>query len=84
MKKYVPSWHDEEVKALSDLATGFFEREVLAHNETSLTAGSTNRDEMPISASNAGIREVRNGRHASWNRALPASMTARARSSLEL
>ncbi|MFF2109270.1 acyl-CoA dehydrogenase family protein [Rhodococcus koreensis] len=34
MKKYVPSWHDEEVKALSDLAAGFFEREVIAHNET--------------------------------------------------
>ena len=34
MKKYVPSWHDEEVKALSDLAAGFFEREVVAHNET--------------------------------------------------
>ncbi|MGW5151487.1 acyl-CoA dehydrogenase family protein [Rhodococcus koreensis] len=34
MKKYVPSWHDEEVTALSDLAAGFFEREVVAHNET--------------------------------------------------
>ncbi|MFC9840660.1 acyl-CoA dehydrogenase family protein [Rhodococcus sp. NPDC127530] len=34
MKKYVPSWHDEEVKALSDLAAEFFEREVVAHNET--------------------------------------------------
>lgn len=33
MKKYVPSWHDDEVRALSELATGFFEREVVANNE---------------------------------------------------
>ncbi|QHE66720.1 acyl-CoA dehydrogenase family protein [Rhodococcus sp. WAY2] len=33
MRKYVPSWHDDEVRALSDLAAGFFEREVVAHNE---------------------------------------------------
>ncbi|MBC2639249.1 MULTISPECIES: acyl-CoA dehydrogenase family protein [unclassified Rhodococcus (in: high G+C Gram-positive bacteria)] len=33
MKKHVPSWHDDEVKALSELAVGFFEREVVAHNE---------------------------------------------------
>ncbi|MFC9554679.1 acyl-CoA dehydrogenase family protein [Rhodococcus sp. NPDC056960] len=33
MKKHVPSWHDDEVKALSELAVGFFEREVVAHHE---------------------------------------------------
>ncbi|MHA4851075.1 acyl-CoA dehydrogenase family protein [Rhodococcus sp. MSC1_016] len=33
MKKHVPSWHDDEVGALSELATGFFEREVVAHND---------------------------------------------------
>ncbi|AQA22454.1 acyl-CoA dehydrogenase, N-terminal domain protein [Rhodococcus sp. MTM3W5.2] len=33
MKKYLPSWHDDEVSALSELAAGFFEREVVAHNE---------------------------------------------------
>ncbi|GAA4479555.1 acyl-CoA dehydrogenase family protein [Rhodococcus olei] len=33
MKKYVPTWHDDEVRALSELAVGFFEREVVAHNE---------------------------------------------------
>lgn len=33
MKRYVPSWHDDEVRALSELAAGFFEREVVAHNE---------------------------------------------------
>ncbi|MFF0818427.1 acyl-CoA dehydrogenase family protein [Rhodococcus sp. NPDC003318] len=33
MKKYVPTWHDDEVRALSELAGGFFEREVVAHNE---------------------------------------------------
>lgn len=33
MKKYVPTWHDDEVRALSELASGFFEREVVAHNE---------------------------------------------------
>ena len=33
MNKYIPSWHDDEVKALSELAAGFFEREVVAHNE---------------------------------------------------
>ncbi|WP_429518171.1 acyl-CoA dehydrogenase family protein [Rhodococcus sp. BE178] len=33
MKKYVPSWHDDEVRALSELAAGFFEREVVANNE---------------------------------------------------
>ena len=33
MKKHTPSWHDDEVKALSELAVGFFEREVVAHNE---------------------------------------------------
>lgn len=33
MKKHVPSWHDDEVRALSELATGFFEREVVAHND---------------------------------------------------
>lgn len=33
MKKHIPSWHDDEVKALSELAVGFFEREVVAHNE---------------------------------------------------
>ncbi|SDE20859.1 acyl-CoA dehydrogenase family protein [Rhodococcus tukisamuensis] len=33
MKKYVPTWHDDEVRALSELALGFFEREVVAHNE---------------------------------------------------
>ncbi|WP_027502339.1 acyl-CoA dehydrogenase family protein [Rhodococcus sp. UNC363MFTsu5.1] len=33
MKKYLPSWHDDEVRALSELAAGFFEREVVAHNE---------------------------------------------------
>ncbi|WP_028463588.1 acyl-CoA dehydrogenase family protein [Nocardia sp. 348MFTsu5.1] len=32
MKPYVPSWHDSEVSALSELATGFFEREVIANN----------------------------------------------------
>ncbi|BDC71956.1 acyl-CoA dehydrogenase [Prescottella equi] len=29
----MPSWHDDEVRALSELAAGFFEREVVAHNE---------------------------------------------------
>lgn len=33
MKKYVPTWHDDEVRALSELAAGFFDREVVAHNE---------------------------------------------------
>ncbi|MBP1159855.1 acyl-CoA dehydrogenase [Rhodococcus sp. PvR044] len=33
MKKYLPSWHDDEVRALSELAAGFFEREVVAHND---------------------------------------------------
>ncbi|KAF0962257.1 acyl-CoA dehydrogenase family protein [Rhodococcus sp. T7] len=33
MKKHTPSWHDDEVKALSELAAGFFEREVVAHHE---------------------------------------------------
>lgn len=33
MKKYVPTWHDDEVRALSELAGGFFEREVVANNE---------------------------------------------------
>lgn len=33
MKRYVPSWHDDEVRALSELAAGFFEREVVANNE---------------------------------------------------
>ncbi|MGF7122519.1 acyl-CoA dehydrogenase [Rhodococcus sp. BE178] len=33
VKKYVPSWHDDEVRALSELAAGFFEREVVANNE---------------------------------------------------
>ncbi|AWK71694.1 acyl-CoA dehydrogenase [Rhodococcus oxybenzonivorans] len=33
MKKHVPSWHDDEVRALSELAIGFFEREVVAHND---------------------------------------------------
>ncbi|RVW08288.1 acyl-CoA dehydrogenase [Prescottella agglutinans] len=33
MKKYVPGWHDDEVRALSELAAGFFEREVVANNE---------------------------------------------------
>lgn len=32
MKSYVPSWHDDEVTALSELAVGFFEREVVADN----------------------------------------------------
>ncbi|NHU43034.1 acyl-CoA dehydrogenase family protein [Rhodococcus sp. A14] len=33
MNKHIQSWHDDEVKALSELAVGFFEREVVAHNE---------------------------------------------------
>ena len=33
MKKHTPSWHDDEVKALSELAAGFFEREVVVHHE---------------------------------------------------
>jgi len=33
VKKYLPSWHDDEVRALSELAAGFFEREVVAHND---------------------------------------------------
>ncbi|MCV7191238.1 acyl-CoA dehydrogenase family protein [Mycolicibacterium brumae] len=31
--KHVPSWYDDEVSALYDLALGFFEREVVAHHE---------------------------------------------------
>lgn len=31
--KYTPSWHDDEVSAVSDLAGEFFEREVVAHVE---------------------------------------------------
>ncbi|CAJ1501847.1 acyl-CoA dehydrogenase family protein [[Mycobacterium] burgundiense] len=31
--KHVPSWYDDEVSALFDLAKGFFEREVVAHVE---------------------------------------------------
>ncbi len=31
--KHVPSWHDDEVRALSELAGDFFEREVMAHVE---------------------------------------------------
>ncbi|MFC9553709.1 acyl-CoA dehydrogenase family protein [Rhodococcus sp. NPDC056960] len=33
MNTHIPSWHDDEVKALSELAVGFFEREVVAHHE---------------------------------------------------
>ncbi|CAJ1582128.1 acyl-CoA dehydrogenase family protein [[Mycobacterium] wendilense] len=33
VSKHVPSWHDDEVSALFDLAKGFFEREVVAHGE---------------------------------------------------
>ncbi|MGW5151821.1 acyl-CoA dehydrogenase family protein [Rhodococcus koreensis] len=33
MKKYVPTWRDTEVRALSDLAGGFFAREIVAQNE---------------------------------------------------
>jgi acyl-CoA dehydrogenase len=33
MKAYIPTWHDDEVRALSELAGEFFEREVVAHNE---------------------------------------------------
>src|SRR5690606_28243057 len=33
MKKYVPTWHDDEVRALSELAGQFFERSVVAHRE---------------------------------------------------
>jgi acyl-CoA dehydrogenase len=33
MNKHIQSWHDDEVKALSELAVGFFKREVVAHNE---------------------------------------------------
>lgn len=33
MKKYVPTWHDDEVEALSELAAGFFERAVMSHND---------------------------------------------------
>ncbi|MCX2931735.1 acyl-CoA dehydrogenase family protein [Mycobacterium sp. CVI_P3] len=29
----IPSWHDDEISALSELAAGFFEREVMAHAE---------------------------------------------------
>lgn len=32
--KHIPSWHDDEVRALSELARGFFEREVVAHVDT--------------------------------------------------
>ncbi|EME22410.1 acyl-CoA dehydrogenase family protein [Rhodococcus triatomae] len=31
MKKYVPTWHDDEIRALSELAAGFFDREIIAH-----------------------------------------------------
>ena len=31
--KHVPSWHDDEVGALYELALGFFEREVVANVE---------------------------------------------------
>ncbi|MFD3809876.1 acyl-CoA dehydrogenase family protein [Rhodococcus sp. NPDC058639] len=31
--KHVPSWHDDEVRALSELAGDFFEREVMGHAE---------------------------------------------------
>lgn len=30
LTKHVPSWYDDEVRALYDLAHGFFEREVVA------------------------------------------------------
>jgi acyl-CoA dehydrogenase len=33
MKRYTPSWYDDEVSALSDLAVDVFEREVVAHAE---------------------------------------------------
>lgn len=33
MKRHTPSWYDTEVRAIDDLAAGFFEREVLAHRE---------------------------------------------------
>lgn len=32
-RKHVPSWHDDEVRALSELASGFFERELVAKRE---------------------------------------------------
>nr|WP_271213482.1 acyl-CoA dehydrogenase family protein [Rhodococcus wratislaviensis]GLK40590.1 acyl-CoA dehydrogenase [Rhodococcus wratislaviensis] len=32
MNTYTPSWHDDEVTAVSHLARDFFEREVMAHN----------------------------------------------------
>lgn len=33
MNKHVPSWYDDEVRALSELAAGFFDREVVSRNE---------------------------------------------------
>ncbi|WP_059018473.1 acyl-CoA dehydrogenase family protein [Mycobacterium sp. M26] len=33
-RKHTPSWHDDEVGALYELALGFFEREVVAHVDT--------------------------------------------------
>ena len=33
MNKYTPSWHDDEITAVADLARDFFEREVMAHAE---------------------------------------------------
>ncbi|MEZ0339268.1 acyl-CoA dehydrogenase family protein [Mycobacterium sp. pV006] len=33
LNKHVPAWHDEQVAALSELAAGFFEREVMARSE---------------------------------------------------
>ncbi|GCE42997.1 Butyryl-CoA dehydrogenase [Rhodococcus wratislaviensis] len=33
MNKYTPSWHDDEITAVADLARDFFEREVMTHAE---------------------------------------------------
>ncbi|PQP23455.1 acyl-CoA dehydrogenase family protein [Rhodococcus opacus] len=33
MNKHIPSWHDNEITAVSELARGFFEREVMSHAE---------------------------------------------------
>ena len=54
MKPYIPSWHDTEVSALSSLARGFFEREVIANNNRWDTEHRIDR-EVWLSAGHLGL-----------------------------
>ncbi len=44
MNKHVPSWYDDEVGAVHELASDFFEREVMGHARSGTrSAASTAR-----------------------------------------